>query len=125
MLPPKKARLAFLQKLEVICDRFPEYFEEGIKFLPDVYTSEYFQKMRAWQETLLGQYPMTGSAEKISDNLNKFWRIRAKEEFARLDDDKANASSPRNISYEVFKKDSVFLNVEEYSQKNPNIDWID
>ena len=49
--------------------------------------------------------PMTGSAEKISDNLNKFWRIRAKEEFTRLDDDKANASSPRNISYEVFKKD--------------------
>ena len=51
--------------------------------------------------------------------------MRAKEEFTRLDEDKANASSPRNISYEVFKKDSVFLNVEEYSQKNPNIDWID
>ena len=45
------------------------------------------------------------------------WKMRAKEEFTRLDEDKANASSPRNISYEVFKKDSVFLNVEEYSQK--------
>ena len=66
---------------------------------------------------------MVGSAEGISNNLNVFWKMRAKEEFTRLDEDKANASSPRNISYEVFKKDSVFLNVEEYSQKNPNIDW--
>ena len=63
VLPPNGARLASLQKLEAIRDRFPEYFEEGRRLLPDEYTSAYFQKVRTWQETLLGQYPMTGSAE--------------------------------------------------------------
>ncbi|MBY0292507.1 MAG: hypothetical protein K2W92_04380 [Alphaproteobacteria bacterium] len=63
VLPPNSARLSFLQKLAVIRDRFPEYFEEGRRLLPDEYNSVYFQKVRTWQETLLGQYPMTGSAE--------------------------------------------------------------
>lgn len=81
--------------------------------------------INSYQTLNISALQMTGSAEKISDNLNKFWRIRVTEELTRLEEDKANASSPRNISYEVFKKDSVFLNIEEYSKKNPNIDWID
>lgn len=67
--------------------------------------------------------PMTGSAEKISDNLNKFWRIRAKEEFTRLDDDKANASSPRNISYEVFNGEKYCFNIKEYSNSEDYDDF--
>ena len=63
----------------------------------------------------ISELQMTGSAEKISDNLNKFWKIRVTEELTRLDEDKANASSPRNISYEVFKGENYYLNIDEYS----------
>ena len=70
VLPPKGARLTSLQKLEEIRDRFPTYFEEGSRLLPE-YTSAYFQRAWTWQKTLLEQYPTesvesTGFVRKIN-----------------------------------------------------------